>query len=161
MPITKRSPHSYAVSYYSQVDGHGLDATVYPPAVDLKFKNDTPGPLLIQSYVDGTAAYFKFYGTKDGREVALEGPYISNQRGVPAQPLTVYDPNLKPGQTKQVEKPHAGFDALWYRTIKKNGEEKKEEIFSRYRAVPAKVTTGNKPAEKPATTDVPAVNPFE
>src|SRR5690606_12401890 len=27
LPIDERSPHSYAVSYYAQIDGHGLDAT--------------------------------------------------------------------------------------------------------------------------------------
>ncbi|MBP9718625.1 VanW family protein [Candidatus Gracilibacteria bacterium] len=160
LPVTKRSPHSYAVSYYAQVDGYGLDATVYPPQVDLKFVNDTPAYLLIQSYVDGPAAYFKFYGTKDGREVTLDGPYITNKRGIPALPLTVYDPNLKPGQSKQLEKPHAGFDATWYRTIKKDGAEKKEEIFSRYKAMPSKVATGDKPAPAEAAA-VPAVNPFE
>lgn len=161
LPITKRSPHSYAVSYYSQIDGHGLDATVYPPAVDLKFMNDTPGPILIEAYVNGDDAYFKFFGTKDSREVTLDGPYISNQRGIPAQPLVVYDPTFKAGQTRQAEKPHAGFDATWYRIIKKDGVENKETIFSRYKSMPAKILTGDKPAEKPVAPDAPAANPFE
>ena len=36
--IVDRKPHSYAVSYYAQVGGWGLDATVYPPAVDFVFR---------------------------------------------------------------------------------------------------------------------------
>lgn len=160
LPMVERSPHSYAVTYYSQVGGHGIDATIYPPARDLKFKNDTPGAILIQSYVDGVNAYFKFYGTSDGREVKMEGPYISNKRGVPAEPLLVPDPTLAAGVRKQVEKPHGGFDALWYRYITKDGNTVKEEIFSRYRAVPAKYLVGG-PAPAASSADIAPANPFE
>lgn len=143
LPIVERAPHSYAVTYYSQIGGHGLDATVYPPSRDLKFTNDTPGHILIQSYMDGDNAYFKFYGTPDGRTVELEGPYISNQRSAPAEPIFVQDKTLSPGEKKQVEKPHGGFDALWYRYVTKNGEQVKEKIESRYKAVPAKFLVGD------------------
>lgn len=143
MPIVDRTPHSYAVTYYSQVGGHGLDATIYPPSRDLKFTNDTPDSILIQSYVDGYDAFFKFYGTSDGRKVSLEGPYISNRVGAPAEVITIYDSALQPGEKKQVEKPHAGFDVLWYRYITKGSDSKKEEIFTRYQAIPAKFTSGD------------------
>jgi vancomycin resistance protein YoaR len=73
-PITERAPHSWKVSYYGQSMGNGLDATVYTGVRDFKFLNDTPGYLLIQSYTEGSEAYFKFYGTNDGRTVAMEGP---------------------------------------------------------------------------------------
>jgi vancomycin resistance protein YoaR len=53
LPIVERSPHSYAVGYYSQIGGHGIDATIYPGAHDLRFKNDTPGSLLLQAYTEG------------------------------------------------------------------------------------------------------------
>ena len=122
--------------------GHGLDATIYPPSRDLKFMNDTPGHILIQAYADGVDAFFKFYGTSDGRKVVLEGPSISNQRSAPAEPLLVPDKTLPAGEKKQVEKSHGGFDTLWYRYITANGETVKEEIKSRYKAVPAKYLVG-------------------
>lgn len=159
LPVTQRKAHSYAVAYYAQVGGHGLDATVYPPSVDLKFMNDTPGYIVIQSYVDGPHAYFKFYGTADGREVKMEGPYISNRRGAPAEPMLVYDGKLQAGQKKQVEKAHGGFDALWYRFITKNGETVKEEIVSKYRATQNKFLVGDKPAAQ-AASEI-ETNPFE
>ncbi|EKD93164.1 MAG: VanW family protein, partial [uncultured bacterium] len=82
LPIIKRNNHSYAVSYYAYPNGYGLDATVYPPQVDLVFENDTGHHLLVQSFInDQSEAYFKFYGTRDGREVAMEGPFITNRRG--------------------------------------------------------------------------------
>lgn len=146
MPIAERAPHSYAVTYYSQIGGHGLDATIYPPSRDLRFTNDTPGSVLMQAYVDGADAYFKFYGTSDGRTVVLDGPYISNRKEAPKEAVTVVDPKLKIGEKKQVEKAHPGFDALWYRNITRGDKIKKEEIISRYRAVPDKFLIGG-PAE--------------
>lgn len=162
LPIVERSPHSYVVTYYSQIGGHGLDATVYPPARDLKFANDTPGAILVQSYVDGVDAYFKFYGTNDGRKVEMDGPFISNRVSAPAEPLLVPDLKLKAGEKKQVEKAHAGFTALWYRNITQGGITKKEEIISRYRAVPNKFLVGGEAAsigENKGPTE--ATNPFE
>lgn len=160
LPIVERRPHSYAVSYYALVGGHGLDATVYPPSPDLKFKNDTKGHILIQSYVDGYSAYFKFYGTKDERVVEMEGPYISNQRSAPSEPVLIPDSSLAPGQRKQVEKARGGFDATWYRHLTINGETKKEPIISKYRAVPNKYLVGD---QVDPTLDSPgvSVNPYE
>lgn len=142
LPIVARTAHKYAVSYYSQVGGHGLDATVYQPSPDLKFLNDTPGDILIHSYVEGNAAYFQFFGTSDGRTVSMEGPFISNRRGAPREPMIINDPKLRPGERKQVEKPHDGFDTVWYRYITKNGSTTKETILSRYQAIPAKFLVG-------------------
>lgn len=165
LPIVERAPHSYVVRYYSQVGGHGLDATVYPPARDLKFKNDTSAPIVIQSFVDGFDAYFKFYGASDGRQVALEGPYISNRQAAPTEPLLIPDKTLEPGEKKQVEKPHDGFNATWYRYITQNGTTSKETIFSRYQAIPAKFLVGGELSSagenKGLSTPPSAQNPFE
>lgn len=159
LPIVARTAHTYAVRYYAQVGGHGLDATVYPPSPDLKFTNDTPGYILIHSYIEGVSAYFKFFGTEDGRSVALDGPYISNRRSAPKEPMLIHDSKLRPGERKQVEKPHDGFDTVWYRYVTKNGETKKETILSRYQAVPAKFLVGEDITV--GSTTEPMVNPFE
>jgi vancomycin resistance protein YoaR len=157
-PIVERKPHKYVVTYYSQIGGHGLDATVYPPSPDLKFKNDSPGEVLVQSYVDGMDAYFVFYGTSDGRLVEMEGPHIYNQRSAPSEPMLVPDKKLQPGERKQVEKAHAGFDTLWYRRITKDGQTVEEKITSHYEAVPDKFLVGG---EIVPAVSAPATNPFE
>lgn len=77
LPITERRPHSFAVRYY---DPQGLDATIYPGVVDLKFRNDTSNHVLIQSRVEGTKLIFDIYGPDDGREVALDGPFQYDQK---------------------------------------------------------------------------------
>ncbi len=70
--ITERAPHAFPVSYYNP---QGFDATIYPPHPDLRFINNTPGHILIQTRAEGTYLIFEFYGTDDGREVEVEGPY--------------------------------------------------------------------------------------
>jgi len=74
LKITDRHPHAYPVHYY---DPPGFDATVYPPNPDLKFINDTPNYILIQSEIQGTKLIFEFYGTNDGREIKIIGPTIT------------------------------------------------------------------------------------
>lgn len=79
LPITQRRNHSYAVAYYTWIADDrprrvGLDATIYPGAQDMKFINDTPGHVLVWTYMEGKRLYFDFYGTKDERRVAVDGP---------------------------------------------------------------------------------------
>lgn len=71
LEITQRRNHSYAVSYYGKP---GLDATIYPPYTDLRFLNNTPGYILIQTRIDGTKLAFDFWGTDDDRQVDITGP---------------------------------------------------------------------------------------
>ena len=74
LPITDRSNHSYAVSYYAPI---GMDATIYPPDPDMKFINNTPGYILVQTAQVGQSVTFEFYGTSDGRESKAEVMYIN------------------------------------------------------------------------------------
>jgi vancomycin resistance protein YoaR len=145
LPITERHPHSYAVTYYSQVLGHGLDATIYLGGPDLKFKNDTEGHLLLQAYTKNDyELYMVFYGTSDGRKVEMDGPRIWGHRSPGA---TIYQETdtLAEGQTKQVEKAHTGFRADWTRRVTFPDKETIEEIINtNYRAIPAKILVGKK-----------------
>jgi len=151
-PIVERINHSYAVSYYAKPLGYGLDATIYPGVHDVRFVNNSPGDIIVQSYIEnGDNAYFKFYGTDDGRKVWLEGPYQGNYRS-PAAPHTVVTNTLPPGAKKQVEIAHTGFDVTWYRHILANNQETKDTIFTRYDNTGAEVLVG---AGTPDTAEVP------
>jgi vancomycin resistance protein YoaR len=73
LKITQRRQHAYPVRYYKP---YGMDATIYIPKPDLAFINNTPGAILVQSTIEGTELIFRFYGTKDGRTVTIDGPRI-------------------------------------------------------------------------------------
>lgn len=141
LPIVERRPHSYAVGYYAQVDGYGLDSTIYPGVVDLKFTNDTPGSILIQPYIDGDHAYVNFFGTNDGRQVKLENYWRGNFRGAGATQL-IPTKTLPPGARKSIETAHGGFDASWDRVIIKNGQEIRDKFYSIYRATANRILVG-------------------
>ena len=76
LKITARRNHAYPVSYYNP---QGMDATVYVPRPDLRFINNTPGYILIQTKIEGTELIFDFYGTDDGRKTEVIGPKITER----------------------------------------------------------------------------------
>ena len=71
--ITARQNHAYPVSYYNP---QGMDSTIYIPRPDLRFKNDTPGYILIQAKIEKTELIFQFYGVSDGRTTKVIGPTV-------------------------------------------------------------------------------------
>lgn len=73
LKITARRNHAYPVSYYNP---QGMDASVYVPNPDMRFVNNTPGYILIQTKIVGTQLTFSFYGTNDGRKTTVDGPKI-------------------------------------------------------------------------------------
>jgi len=73
LKITERYPHAFPVHYYNP---QGFDATIYPPHPDLRFLNDTPNHILIQSKIKGSVITFEIYGTADGRQAKIIGPTI-------------------------------------------------------------------------------------
>ena len=157
LPIVERSPHSYAVSYYSQIGGHGIDATIYPGSHDLQFKNDTPGSILMQAYDDGPEAYFILYGTNDGRTVKLEGPTVTNKHSEGGDEY-IKSVDVPAGTIRRSHLSAAGFDTLWNRYITlPGGLTQKEEIFSRYQAIKNQYLVGVT-KEELNDKDLPAVD---
>ncbi len=76
LPILQRTNHAFAISYYTAPYGvPGVDATIYYPPVDFKFRNDTDAHILIQTEMVGTTLKFRFYGTKK-KEGVIRGPYF-------------------------------------------------------------------------------------
>lgn len=124
-PITERHPHAYRVSYYEKTAGNkrdndlaGLDATVYVPIIDLKFENDTPYWLLMETYVDPSASRitWKFYSTWDGRTVdwLTTGPTNVEK---PDKALYRENPELSSGEIEQVEWEADGADVHVDRSV--------------------------------------------
>lgn len=73
LPITERRNHSYIVNYYGKP---GLDATIYLPKPDFKFKNDTDYHILLQHYIVGTILYYEIYGTSTGKTAKTIDPIV-------------------------------------------------------------------------------------
>ena len=130
LPITERQAHAYRVSYYEQQYQPGFDATVFSPSPDLKFKNDTPGHILIQTDVDAQQGklIFSFYGTKDGRVVTISPARIL-ERAAPPPDLYIDDPTLPAGQIKQLEHKIWGAKVAFDYKVMRRDEVLQEKTF--------------------------------
>lgn len=146
LPILERHPHAYRVGYYEQDSPPGIDASVYVPSLDLKFKNDTGHYILIQTALDPTyqSLTFNLYGTRDNREVVITKPVITNQTAAP-EPLYQDDPTLPKGEVKQVDFAAPGATVYFTREVKKDGKVLLADKFtSHYRAWQAVYLRGTK-----------------
>ena len=149
LEIVERWAHGYRVSWYEINSEPGLDATVYTPDVDFKFRNDTDHYLLIQTKTDleaGTLT-FRFYGTPTEREVIVSKPAMSNLVKAGA-PVYEEDALLTKGMVKQVDWANDGLDVTVTRLVKDGDKVLHEDtIVSRYRPWKAvyKVGTGGAP----------------
>lgn len=146
LPIVERNPHAYRVGYYEQDSDPGVDAAIYYPNIDLKFKNDTGHHILLQAYPD-LQTYrltFRLYGTKDNRNVVITKPVIHSQTPAP-EALYQDDPTLPKGQVKQVDFAAAGAKVSFKRTVTKDGKPHVSDTFvSNYRPWQAIYMRGTK-----------------
>lgn len=128
-PVVERYSHAYRVSYYEMTasgavdpDLAGLDATVYFPLVDFKFKNDTPYWILMETYVNesGRSLTWKMYSTSSGRTVSWDTTGPVNVVPAPS-PLFEENPDLSKNEMKQVDYAANGADVTVTRTVYQDG----------------------------------------
>jgi vancomycin resistance protein YoaR len=146
LPITERWAHAYRVSYYENDSQPGLDSTVYPPSIDLKFHNDTGAPILIQREVDeeNHIMVFNFYGKKDARKVEISP--VRTWDAVPTPP-TIYqdDATLARGATRQIENAVPGLKTTFhYKVTRADGTMYEKDFSSNYRPWAAVILVGTK-----------------
>ncbi len=129
-PIVERYNHGYVVSWYGEP---GMDATIYTPSVDFRFRNDTAAHVLVQPVVNssGGVITFNFYGTKPNREVRMSAPVITDVKE-PGDVVYKVDESLAPGERKQVEYAQRGMTVTVDRTIVENGQSRVDKIVSKY-----------------------------
>ncbi len=146
LPIVERHAHAYRVGYYEQDSSPGIDATVYVPSVDFKFKNDTGHHILVQSILDPEELRLTFmiYGTSDGRISEVTTPVITNQSPAPEAKFED-DPTLPAGTVKQVDFAAAGANTVFTRTVTRDGKVIISDTFrSNYRPWQAVFLRGTK-----------------
>ncbi|NUQ38310.1 MAG: VanW family protein [Caldilineales bacterium] len=115
-PLVERWNHGYIVSWYG---APGLDATIYTPRVDFKFRNTTGHALLIKPIVDkakGTLT-FEFYGTRPNWQVETGKPVYQDEKP-PPPPLYIEDRSLPAGKVVQFDWAVEGKTAEVKRTVR-------------------------------------------
>ena len=164
LEIVKRANHAFATGYIR----NGLDATIYSPSLDFKFRNNTGYPIKIVAYTEGGAAgrlTVQFYGSNpDGIKVDAECHTLSSTAWT-----TVYeaDPSVPQGTTKVKTTPYTGYLVEVYRCVyDASGKlisrtfENRSSYAKRDRVIlynPA--DTGPWGSGEPAASDPPATGP--
>ena len=129
LPIVERYNHGYVVDWYGEP---GLDATIFTPVVDFRFRNDTGAYLLVEPVVDPTGVItFNLYGTKPNRVVTIGAP-VQSEITQAAPPEYRVNEELAKDQRKQVEWEHNGMTVVVTRTIVEDGVARTDTLASKY-----------------------------
>lgn len=114
LEIVRRACHAFATGYIP----NGLDATVYYPSLDFKFRNSTGFPIKIVAYTEGGAwgkLTVQFYGSNP------DGIKVETQRYTQSSTpwTTVYQPDesIPRGTTKVDVTPYTGYVVDVYRCV--------------------------------------------
>lgn len=129
LEINERHAHGYRVYYYERLANRqldpglaGMDASVYLPVLDLKFTNDTPYWILMETQPDLNLfqLQWRFYSTDVNRYVEYTSTGLTNI--IPeGEPVYNENPNLPSGYVEQVDWGIDGADVTIYRTVYENG----------------------------------------
>jgi vancomycin resistance protein YoaR len=144
LPILERNQHAYRVRWYDNIVG--FDAAVYQPYLNLRARNDTPGPLVVRSTVTRTTHTVRIYGIPDGRQVEVSKPVILSRTPHPP-PQYIVEPSLRPGQVKQVDWAVDGYRTRITRSITRpDGKVDVDVLNSNFRPWRAVYQVGPQPA---------------
>ncbi|MFA6429950.1 MAG: hypothetical protein WCV84_05660, partial [Patescibacteria group bacterium] len=120
----------------------GTDATIYDPAPDFRFKNDTGHWILVTSRIAGNDLSFTMWGTSDQRIVQVAKPKIYNIVAPPPKKI-IESTDIPAGTTKCTESAHAGASAsLDYSVTYPDGHTSSTTFLSYYKPWGAVCLTG-------------------
>jgi vancomycin resistance protein YoaR len=153
LDIVERTNHSLKVSYAD----YGYDATLAGDYIDLKFKNDTEFPVIIEGIMDGSNVTVNIYGHEihsDGRTVELSNKLISSTP--PPEERIIEDPEQPIGYQETVNPARTGYKYELIKTVKQDGVLVEEVVVNRstYKATAAETHIGINP-------DLPPIIPEE
>lgn len=148
LEVVERHAHSMTISYVDL----SRDAAIAGTYKDLKFKNNTDVPILIQAYTKGRRITFNIWGheTRDtnSRKIVFETRVLSE---TPPPPDVIYEDPSKPVTYKKVtQSAHTGYRAELYKIVYENGVEVSRTLINKssYNPAPRYITVGTKEVEK-------------
>ncbi|OLT21260.1 hypothetical protein BJF78_34505 [Pseudonocardia sp. CNS-139] len=126
MTLVEHRPHSFYISRYPA----GREATIVTGALDNRFRNDNPTPVLIRTAWTPTSLTVWIYGQRQFEVTGTFGP-----RTNPTQPNTV---TIPPGEQCTPSNGAPGFTITDTRTLRNvnTGETRSETFTTRYNPSP-------------------------
>lgn len=155
LDVVERRNHSLVVSYYNDPSNGkpGTDATIYDPAPDFKFKNNTGNYILLTTEMDMTTKelHFTFWGTSDGREGWYDPPTLLGWTAA-GNDVRTETTDLAPGKEK-CQAAHPGASTTFdYHVKYADGTQVDKTFASVYRSLPKICLVGVDKLSEPTTS---------
>lgn len=137
LPIIERTNHDLVITYVPL----GQDATVAWPYLDLQFRNDSGGYILVRTKMGKNSLTIDFYGQpQPGQQVIIN----NSATPVPPPEQRVADNSLPHGQERVKQEGVQGYKVTSTRTVVQSGKVVKTEILgsSYYAPTPKIIEVG-------------------
>ena len=151
LDIVSRSNHALPVGYVPV----SLDATIYYPYLDFKFKNTRDYPIkIVATTTSSRKLTIAIYGTKEDKEYDVELTSWVTET-IASKVEKQNDSSLAKGKTKVIQAGSAGYKSVAYKTVKYNGKVVSKELLSQdsYGSTPKIIAVGTKVTIQKPTTD--------
>ena len=106
MEILSQRNHSLYLRAFQ--NDPGLDAAVFTPSLDMRWRNDSPFPITVTAAASGGKLVITLWGVSDGRKVVVSDPVYTNRTDPPA-PEWRLDSSLGDGVVKWVSRGSGGM----------------------------------------------------
>ncbi len=153
LEVVERQAHSMTISYVDL----SRDAAIAGTYKDLKFKNNTDVPILIEAHTKDRRITFTIWGheTRDmkNRRIEFETKVLSETP--PPPDVIEKDPSQPTTYQKVTQAAHTGYKAELYKVVYENDKEVSRTLINKssYAAEPRYITIGTKVVkEKPENT---------
>jgi len=151
LEIVERSSHSMTIGYADL----SRDAAIAGTWKDLKFKNNTDSPIVIEVYTAGRAITFNIWGDEtrdtDNRKIKYETVVLEEKD--PGPDVITKDPTQLTTYELTTQSAHIGYVTELYKIVYENGTEVSRSRINKsiYNSSPRYVTVGTKEVkpEKP------------
>ncbi len=153
LEIVERQAHSMTISYVAL----SRDAAIAGTYKDLKFKNNTDVPILIQAYTKGRKITFNIWGheTRDAENRRIEFETRVLSETPPPADVIDEDPTRPVTYRKVTQSAHTGYKTELYKVVYENGTEVSRSLINKssYLPAPRYITVGIKEVEE--VPDIP------
>lgn len=147
LDIVERQPHSMTISYVDL----SRDAAIAGTYKDLKFRNNTDYPILIEAFTKGRRITFNIWGyetRKSNRKIEFKTVVLSET--APPADVVTKDPTKPETYKKVTQSAHTGYKAELYKIVYEDGVEVSRTLVNKstYMPAPRYITIGTKKVEE-------------
>lgn len=148
LDVVERKPHSMTISYVDL----SRDAAIAGTWKDLKFKNDTKSPVLIEAYTSGRTITFNIWGNeiRDTKNRTIKFKTVVLREKAPGKDVVTKDPAKPTTYSLTTQSAHTGYVAELYKIVYENGVEVSRTRVNKsvYNPAPKYITVGTKEIEE-------------